>query len=359
VKVAALAWQPYRVAFRQPFRTAHGTMSHREGLLLRLVTEDGTEGHGEVAPLPEFDGCTLPDCLAAVEALAPGLAGLPIAGLPLCVEELAGRPVPAAVRCGLDVAALDALGRRRGASVAALFVAEPRQEIAVNATIGASELAATVAAVHGALAAGYRTIKLKVGTVVDLPSDVQRVAAVRDAVGPTVKLRLDANAAWDADQALRALEALARFDIEYVEQPVRADDLDGLARVRRGSPMPVAADEAVVGLEAARRVLAAGAADYLVVKPTVAGGVTVVRAIADLAEAEGVGVVVTTGLEAGPGLAAALHAAATLPPGGPACGLATADLLQTVLVDGLPPARPSMRLPTGAGLGVTLREPPR
>jgi o-succinylbenzoate synthase len=356
VKVAGLTWRPYRLAFRQPFRTAHGTTTHREGLLLRLKTDDGVEGIGEVAPLPEFDGATLPDCLAAVEAVALGLVGLPLAGLTLSVEELAGRMVPAAVRCGLDVAALDAIGHRRGLPVAGLFVAEPRRDIVANATLGSLDTEATVAAARAAVGAGYGTLKLKVGVNLDPAVETNRIAAVRDAVGRAVKIRLDANAAWDVDQALRVLDELAPFDLEYVEQPVPADDLDGLARVRRGSSVPIAADEAVTGLEAARRVLAAGAADYLIVKPGIAGGVTVARAIDDLARAVGIGVIVTTALEAGPGLAAALHVAATLGPDAPACGLATAALLDSALVDGLPKPGPSMRLPVGPGLGVALRE---
>jgi o-succinylbenzoate synthase len=350
VKVARVTFTRYRVPFRTLFVTAHGRATHREGLLLRLTTDVGLVGLGEVAPLPEFDGATLADCLAALDSLAPALPGLPLAGLPLCLDELPGRPVPAAVRAALDVATLDAIGRQRGVPVAELFDPNPRREVEANATIPAGDPTATVAAAQRAADAGYRTLKLKVGAG-PLPHDVAIVAAVREAL-PGHVLRLDANGAWDPTAAARALDAFAPYAIELLEQPVAADQLDAMARLRRSSPIPLGADESVLGLEAARRALGAGAADWLIVKPGLAGGVTVAHAIAQLARAAGVGTIITTALEVGPGLAAALHTAALLPDGCPACGLATASLFESTAVRGLAPPTPRMRLPDGPGLGV-------
>lgn len=355
MKAAALTFAPYRVPFRARFRTARGLTTHREGFLLQLTTDAGITGHGEAAPLPEFDGTTFADCRTVLEALAPALAELPIAGLPLCLDDLAGRPVPAAVRAGLDAAALDAIGRQRGQTVAALLASSPRAVVEANATLPNASSEATLDATRRAIAAGYRTLKLKVG-VGSTADDVELVRAIRNAF-PDVTLRLDANSAWDEPTAARALEALAPFRIELVEQPVPAADLDGMARLRRSSAIPIAADEAVLGLEHARRAIDAGAADYLIVKPTVAGGVTVARAIDDLARAAGLATIVTSALEVGPGLAAALHAAAMLPAGGPVCGVATGALFETSLVHGLPPPGPVMPLPHAPGLGVTPTSP--
>ncbi|MCL4368789.1 MAG: hypothetical protein M1337_06445, partial [Actinobacteria bacterium] len=138
-------------------------------------------------------------------------------------------------------------------------------------------------------------------------------------------------------------------------------DLAGMARVRSAVGIPIAADEAVGRLEQARRVVAAKAADVLVVKPMLAGGLRPAREIIALAQAAGLGVLVTTTIDSGVGVAAALHLATTLP--GPegtptlACGLATGRLLVGDLI-----SRPwrvrdgAMRLPAGPGLGVTLDE---
>ena len=180
------------------------------------------------------------------------------------------------------------------------------------------------------------------------------MAAVRQALGPDVRLRIDANGAWGVEQAIRAVRELEEYDLEMVEQPVAAGDLPGLARVRAAVDVPIAADEDVTNVEAAERVLEAGAADVLVVKPMVVGGLHPARRIIDLAAVK---VVVTTTIDAGIGTAAALHLAATLPPGGPACGLATGSLLTADLITRPLVARCGrMGLPDGPGLGVELDE---
>jgi o-succinylbenzoate synthase len=357
VRIAGLRWDAFAVPLTTPFRTAHGVVRRREGLLIRLTTDDDVEGFGEASPLAEFDGATLADCLAALGAAAPGIVGAPLASLALCLDGLAGRPVPAALRCALDTAALDALGRARGRPVAQLLADRPRANVAVNATIGGVRAEAAVEAARVLVDRGFGTIKLKVGVAGSIGEEIARVAAVHAAIGPAARLRLDANGSWSLDRARRALDAFADLAIELVEQPTSAADTGALAELRRTSPIPIAADEAVAGLEAARRLVDAGAADYLVVKPTMVGGLTVGRAIADLALPAGVGVIVTSAFEAGVGVAAALHLAATLPAEGPACGLATADALAATLVRRLPTVdRGAMTVPTAPGLGVEVND---
>jgi L-Ala-D/L-Glu epimerase len=149
-------------------------------------------------------------------------------------------------------------------------------------------------------------------------------------VGGSVRLRLDANGSWDFDMALARLAALATFRIEYVEQPLAAADLEGHSALRRMRGVPIALDESVTDERAAGRVLEAGAADVLVVKPARVGGPGVVRAIEALASEAGVPVVLSTFFETGVGTVAAVRAAAELQPGGdePAHGLATTGLLE-------------------------------
>jgi O-succinylbenzoate synthase len=162
--------------------------------------------------------------------------------------------------------------------------------------------------------AGYPAVKVKVGP----PERLDVVAAVRDAVGPHVALRVDANGAWDLDAAVDAIGRLARYDLELVEQPVPR--LDELARLRRRVDVPLAADECVRSVEDAQRLRRLGAADALVVKVPPAGGV---RAAAALVDAAGVPGIPSSMHETSVGLAAALALAATLPELPFACGLAT------------------------------------
>jgi L-alanine-DL-glutamate epimerase-like enolase superfamily enzyme len=233
----------------------------------------------------------------------------------------------------------------------------PAQEVPANALVAAAspEDAARLAA--EARDAGYETVKLKAGMAPDAATEARRVAAVREAVGTGVKLRLDANGAWSEQQAVETLAALAEYDIEYVEQPIAPGDLEALKRVRVASRIPIAADEDVSDLASARRVIETGAADLLVFKPQALGNFHSTAYMVGRARANGVKVVVTTSIDAGIGTAAALHLAAAMD-NGLAHGLATLPLLEDDLIEvpGLGVERGRMRLPGGVGLGVELDE---
>jgi o-succinylbenzoate synthase len=168
---------------------------------------------------------------------------------------------------------------------------------------------------------GYPCVKVKVGRH-GPADDVRRVAAVREAVGPSVALRVDANGAWDVDIAVTVLNRLAAFDIELAEQPVAA--LDDLARVRRRVTVRIAADESIRDVDDARRSRALDAIDAVVLKVQPLGGV---RPALRIAETSGVPAIVTSMMETSVGLAAGLALACALPELPYACGLATADRL--------------------------------
>ena len=185
--------------------------------------------------------------------------------------------------------------------------------------------------------------------------EVARVAAVREAIGPDIRLRLDANEAWSLEQAIAILSNCAQFDIQYVEQPIKASDLAGMHTLRQAVPMAIAADEALYDLKSARRILDSQAADILIVKPQLAGGLRVGRQIIQEAAQRGIRSVVTSTLETGIGLVAALHLAAASPEVTLECGLATGHLLvDDLLVDDLPIRNGFLAVPTGSGLGIVL-----
>ena len=165
---------------------------------------------------------------------------------------------------------------------------------------------------------GYPAVKIKVNDL----AGVALVASVRDAVGPRVALRVDANGAWDVDTAVFMIERLDRYDLEFVEQPVRT--LDDLARVRRRVSVRVAADECIRTVDDARRLRALDAADIVVLKQQPLGGV---RAALDVADAAGVPAVVSSMMETSVGIAAGVALAAALPEVPFACGLATLGAL--------------------------------
>ena len=306
-----------RVPFRVPFATAAGKWAARDSWIVTVLAPDGRVGIGEAVAADALEGA-LESARLDLETAVPGVL------------------------------------REGGAGVG------------VNATLPGLDPITTAEVARQAVAAGFRTLKLKAGPRDTVGQLVLRVASVRAAVGDTVELRLDANGTWTLDEASERLAALEPFLLQYVEQPLAPSAVDDAAELRRRCGVSVAADEAVTSLAAARTLLESRAADVLVVKPARVGGPSVVAAIAALAAKHGVPVVISSMFETGVGLAAGLRCAASLPDvqGWPAAardhGLATADLLEAdLLVEPLRIDRGRMRVPEGpgsGGLGVVLDE---
>lgn len=286
------------VVFRIPMRVRFRGVEAREGVLLR-----GDAGWGELSPFWDYDA------LACVPWLA-------------AAREAADQGWPEAVRPSVPV------------------------NVTVPA-VGPEQAAAIVRA-----SAGCRTAKVKVAEPGQTEADdLARVEAVRDALGPGGRVRIDVNGAWDVDTAVRRLRLLARFDLEYVEQPCAT--VEELADVRRRVDVPVAADESIRRAEDPLRVARLGAADIAVLKVQPLGGV---RACLRIAEQIGLPVVVSSALETSVGIAAGVALAAALPELPYACGLATLQLLDgdvtstpLRVVDGvLPVVRPDADLADAA-----------
>ena len=205
-------------------------------------------------------------------------------------------------------------------SAAAGWPAPVRQRVPVNVTVPA---VGPVLAHAMVARSGCRTAKVKVAEPGQPESDdIARVEAVRDAIGPGGRVRVDANGGWGVDQAQRMLRALARFDLEYAEQPCAS--LDEMADLRRRVDVPLAADESIRRAEDPLKVRAAGAADIVVLKAQPLGGVRAALAIAGEC---GLPVVVSSAVDTSVGLAAGVALAAALPELPYACGLATMSLL--------------------------------
>jgi len=342
-----LRWRPFRLPMRHRFEAAHGAQDAREGVLVQLVTAEGVTGTGEASPMPSLGHGTVADVLALIEGHGAAL-----------LDEDARVPDGSgalALRCALDVARLDLRGRVEGRPVAALLgEVAPAQWVQANAVLGSGEPAEVAEYAREAWNAGYRVLKLKVGAR-SLDEDVARVAAVRQAC-PDAVLRLDANGAWTEGQATEALAALFASRIELLEQPVAAADVDALARIREHSPMRIAADEAVVDPSTFSRVLELRAADLVVIKPMMLGGLTAAAEVARRAFDHGIGAFVTTTFDSSIGTAAALHLAASLP-WDAAHGLGTGEhLAADVTATTMLATGGRIALPAGPGLGVEVSE---
>ena len=336
--------EPFSLPLSSPLATASGTLSERKGV---LVTYDhrGETGVGEATPLPGWTE-PLADCKQALDGAAKAEGDGGHSGALL---ELATDSVPAA-RHGFSTALLDADARADGVALYQWFDDSRRcQSVPVNATVGDSDPERTADAVARAVDTGFDCCKLKVGAR-SVSDDVARLRAVRDRVGDEIALRADANGAWTRTQARDAFDAFADHGVEYVEQPLAADDLAGHAQLR-GGPVGVALDEALIDTRA-DTVLSADAADVLVLKPMVLGGPGNAHTLALRARDRGVEPIITTTIDGVVARLAALHVAAAVPDIG-ACGLATGDRLArdlgpdpTTLSDG------RLTVPQSDGLGI-------
>ena len=201
----------------------------------------------------------------------------------------------------------------------AIWPSPRRSQVPVNVTVPAVD---PQTARDIVLSSGCRTAKVKVAEAGQrLDDDLARVKAVREALGPGGKVRIDVNAAWTLDEATKSLPRFAQFELEYVEQPVKT--IEEMVELRRRIPIPIAADELIRTAADPLEVAERGAADIIVVKVQPLGGVT--RAL-EVAERAGLPTVVSSALETSVGLAAGLAAAAALPELNYACGLGTGSL---------------------------------
>lgn len=328
-----LEWTRRTVALRVPHAAAHGAIGERELFEVSLG-----EGRGEAAPLEPYDGVPADLVEAALRAHRDAIAGL--------ADDATGPQVLDACRAvadlpqalaAVDLALWDRAAQRAGRPVARLLADDPLPAVPVNATVAALDREGAAGAAADAVRAGFRCVKVKVG----LGDDAGRVAAVRALAGPEVALRLDANGAWEVDEAVRAIDALAPAGLELVEEPVHG--IEALRAVRERVAVRIAMDETA----AEHGALASGAADAVCLKVSRCGGIAGTLAAAALVRALGGEVYLASTLDGPLGIAAALHCAAALRVDLP-CGLATLGALE--LDDPFPPVAGTMLVPSAPGL---------
>ncbi len=331
--------------------------TERHGLLVRLVDADGRVGLGDVSPLPGYSPDTLEACEAALlrateEPLPPIEHGDSIEATVRDALDAVGIPVelPAA-RFGFETALLDLLGQIVNAPVAGLLSRRPRNHVPLAALITGDDPAAILDGVAAARKRGVSTIKLKIGRPKAFAAECELIASIRERFGPTLAIRLDANGAWNPDEAMHRLGALAQFRPEFVEQPVAPDRLVQLV----GAPVPLAADESLHATMCdPLEVFRSGACQVAVLKPTVLGGAMRCRALANDARALGLEAIVSHTFEGPVALAACAELAFALP-GTRAAGLAPHGGLAAWPIARLPQLRGDHLTATDrVGLGVEL-----
>jgi L-alanine-DL-glutamate epimerase-like enolase superfamily enzyme len=327
---------------KAPLRPSGPAPVLRPLVFVRIRDADGSAGYGEAAPLEPYDGVSIERTLQALSAHeqvllhTEGLAHAEILGY--CA---AADPLPQAL-AAVDLALWDLAGRRGGVSVSSLLGGGAPGPIEVNATIGAVEPTAAAAEARVARDAGFTTVKVKVGT----PDDRQRLGAIREAVGPALKIRVDANGAWTQLDAPERIRALSRFDVELFEEPVHGNE--AIAAVTEALPgFALALDESA---DAGSGTFTRRHCTAVCLKVASSGGITGLLSDAAAARTVGYEVYVASTLDGPLGIAAALHAATVVAPDRP-CGLTTLERFAAPIADVLRPDNGTMSAPAGPGLG--------
>ncbi len=312
MKIIAADWLPYRLPFKHPWQTARVLLTERNGVLLRLQTADGLIGWGDAAPLPEFG-----------------------------ISENAARDF--AEEC----AQLDLAAQRADVNLATWLSGEPAPaSVTVNAVLG-SIFSVTPDTIASAVAAGFKILKLKVG-VGPVADEIGQLHALSSALPAGIRWRLDANAAWSADDAHAFICASRQLPIEGLEEPLREPSNQALRGLQALAPFPLAIDESTHLLD--QHFWHNPSVQRLVIKPARCGGLLASMALALRARHAGLEVIITSSLESACGLTACAHLAAAVAPFS-THGLASADWF--IHDTGLPPviADGQMFIPQKSGIG--------
>jgi muconate cycloisomerase len=305
------------IPVRRPHAMSFTTLRAVNFALVRITTDDAVVGWGEAACLggPTWSEESAESVAATIERyIAPWLVGRDAAGIEALRLEMArrvqGNPF---ARAAIEMALWDVNGKALGVPVHRLLGGRLRDRVPLSWSLAVDDLDAEREEARAKVGAGHRIFKIKTGAHA-LGHDVERVRRIRDAVGPGVSLRVDANQGWDRPTALRAIRALEPYDLDFVEQPLPRWDVDGMAALARQVTVPVMADESCFTPQDALQIARLGGVSILALKVTKSAGLLGAMAVARIAEAAGLGCYVGCMIETSLGTAAYLHVALSAAP---------------------------------------------
>lgn len=313
MKILALRARTEVFPLTRPYAIAYKSLASVVNVVLAIETDAGLAGLGAASPAPYVTGETAESCAAALapESLA-WLAGRDVRELAALGRELEARlPDAPAARAAVDMALHDLLAQRLGVPLVTLL-GRAHAALPTSVTIGILPLDATLAEAREHLGHGFRVLKVKLGREID--EDIARVLRLREEIGGAPGIRVDANQGWSRGELERFLRATAAADVELIEQPLAADDVDGLRAVPAPERDRLCADEALRTLadawELARPPRACGIFNLKLMK---CGGIGPALRIAEIAGVAGISLMWGCMDESVISIAAALHAALACP----------------------------------------------
>jgi muconate cycloisomerase len=282
------------VPLRRPVRGVHGITAVQRSVLVRVAADEGREGWGDVDPTPGYSRLSVEDIQETVAKLAPALVSLDPFNIRRALEAMDARVEGRLeAKAAVEMALCDLKARALGVPVHSLLGGRVKDRISLNAWIGTVPPAQAATEAREWLARGFASAKIKIEG--PDPEGLARVAAVREAVGDGLALRVDFNESLPLADAVGFIRKLEPFGLTLVEQPVPREQIDALAEVRRGIGIPLMADESVTGPASLVEIIRRQAADIVKVKVMKQGGLLRTLAMVETAAAAGLGVVVGHG----------------------------------------------------------------
>jgi o-succinylbenzoate synthase len=337
--------QPYCLPLRQPWHSASGSFSTRRGFLVSVEDDGGHRGYGDCAPLAGTESEA--QAKHWLSEQCPALTGLQAEA---ALKKLpAPDHCPPAARCGLETALLDLISRQHQLPLYRWLEAKASATVKVNVNLGSLT---RDTATRLAESAGFSVIKLKVG-LLPLSQDIDNLQQLANALPDAISLRLDANQAWNKQQARSFIAGIANLPVECLEEPLHDPDLKELEQLQKLAPFPLALDESLTQLSQ-HDILSKRPVARLVLKPMLLGGLQTALSLGQKAHRAGLESLVTTTVDSAVGSWAAIHLAAALNAGNHDMihGLATSSWLSRDIAP--PPAVRDGRIVLGenTGLGI-------
>ena len=310
MKITHIETMEITTPLKKPFKTALRQTSISESLIVKIFTDDGLVGFGSAPPTAVITGDTLGSIKSAiVDFISPAILGMDIEEFEPIMKRLHSSIYRnTSAKAAMDMALYDLFGKHFKIPLYKLF-GGARKEIISDITVSVNSPAEMAEDAIQYVKSGYSTLKTKVG--LDSQLDIIRVKRIREAVGNDIKLRLDANQGWIAKDAIRTIRKLEDMgmNIELVEQPVKAYDIEGLKYVTDNVGTPIMADESLFSPEDAFKILKLRAADILNIKLMKCGGLHNALKINAMAESCGVECMLGSMIESKIGITAAAHLA--------------------------------------------------
>lgn len=311
MKIARIDVDEIFIPLAKPFKTALRTVENVEDIIVRVTADNGAVGYGEAPPTAVITGDTKGGIRCAIEEfIRPALLGMEVENLDGVMHRLHGCMVKnTSAKAAVDMAVYDLYAQRFGAPLYRLLGGY-RDTVETDITISVNPVPQMIEDSLEAVRQGYRILKIKVGK--EGEADVARIASIREAIGGDIRLRVDANQGWTAKQAVRIITAMEEkgLNIDLVEQPVPAHDLDGMRAITKAVATPILADESVFSPMDAAEIIRTRAADLINIKLMKTGGIWQALKICALAEMYGVECMIGCMLESKLAVSAAAHLAA-------------------------------------------------